>query len=275
MGIRQRNALMKGLPQLRYEPIEKRIRGAIDGQTVVDSTSVYLVWEPRRVVPSYAVPPHDIAGELLPAKMSHVDASVGAPLPDVTQLPVLDPKIPFAAHSTDGEASVIRVGNREIGAFRATDGDLGGRVLLDFDAFDEWYEEDQLNLAHPRDPFHRIDVVPSSRHVRLELDGKVLADSSRPMLLFETMLPARYYLPREDIAVDLQVSEKRTWCAYKGQASYWSPQVGEKIVPDLVWSYLEPLHDAEPVQGLLAFFTERVDLTLDGERRKRPITPWS
>ena len=146
---------------------------------------------------------------------------------------------------------------------------------MNFAAFDAWYEEDERNVGHPRDPFHRIDVLPSSRQVRMELDGQVLAQSSRPALLFETMLPARYYLPRDDIRAELTPSSTRTWCAYKGQASYWSAAAGDRVVPDLAWTYEQPRHDAAQVRGLIAFFNERLDVIVDGERLERPITPWS
>ena len=191
--------------------------------------------------------------------------------------PVLDPSIPFAVHTAEGQAVDLLAGGRtRPGAgFRAADPDLAGYVILDFGAFDAWYEEDELNVAHPRDPFHRIDVLASSRHVRLELDGQVLAESSRPMLLFETMLPTRYYLPREDVRAALVPSPTRTYCAYKGQASYWSAVLGGDQLTDIAWSYAEPLHDATRVRDLVAFFDERIDVTLDGERRPRPITPWS
>jgi uncharacterized protein (DUF427 family) len=159
--------------------------------------------------------------------------------------------------------------------FRPDDADLAGYVILDFTAFDRWFEENELNVAHPRDPFHRVDVLPSSRQVRLELDGQVLAESSRPMLLFETMLPTRYYLPREDVRADLTPTGTRTFCAYKGQASYWSAGAGDHSLTDIAWTYTEPLHDAAEVRGLIAFFDERIDVILDGQRLDRPITPWS
>ena len=118
-------------------------------------------------------------------------------------------------------------------------------------------------------------MLASSRHVRLELDGQVLAESSRPMLLFETMLPVRYYLPREDIRAELSPRSTQSYCAYKGQASYWSVAVRGQAAPDIGWTYQEPLHDAAQVRGLTAFFDERVDVVVDGERHERPITPWS
>jgi uncharacterized protein (DUF427 family) len=198
-------------------------------------------------------------------------------MPDLSRLPVLDPSIPFAVHTTDGQPFDLRAaGAGGAGAaFELADSDLAGHVVLDFASFEAWYEEDEQIVAHPRDPFHRIDVLPSSRHVRVELDGHLLAESIRPRLLFETMLPTRYYLPREDVHADLRPSVTQTYCAYKGAASYWSLDLGGTVVPDLAWSYQNPLRDASDVTGLVAFFNERVDVVLDRVRQERPMTPWS
>jgi uncharacterized protein (DUF427 family) len=126
--------------------------------------------------------------------------------------------------------------------------------------------------ANPHDPFGRIDVLQSSRHVRVEHDGVLLAESSRPMLLFETLLPVRFYLPREDVAVELESSDTSSYCAYKGRASYFSVPDGPR---DVAWTYREPLHDAEQVRDRICFFDERLDVIVDGERRDRPATPWT
>jgi uncharacterized protein (DUF427 family) len=279
MSIQMRGLQAGGIGQLRHEPTAKRIRAVLGGATVLDSTRAVLVWEPRRIVPSYAIPVDDVAGEVVSADAAVVGAADGAGVrvPDVSGSPVLTPADPFAVHTAEGHVADVRAGgqDRPGAGFCPADPDLAGYVVLDFGAFDAWYEEDELNVAHPRDPFHRIDVLTSSRHVSLELDGQVLAESSRPMLLFETMLPARYYLPREDILAELVPSGTRTYCAYKGQASYWSATSGGRILPDIAWTYEEPLHDAARVRGLIAFFGERLDVVLDGERLKRPITPWS
>jgi uncharacterized protein (DUF427 family) len=279
MSTQMRGLLAGGLGELRHEPTAKRIRAVLDGATVLDSTRALLVWEPRRIVPSYAVPVDDVAGEVVPAGAAAAAAAdgTGVRMPDVSELPVLSPSNPFAMHTAEGHAADVRAGrqNRPGAGFCPADPDLAGYVVLDFGAFDAWYEEDELNVAHPRDPFHRIDVLSSSRHVSLELDGQVLAKSSRPMLLFETMLPTRYYLPREDILAALVPSGTRTYCAYKGQASYWSATIGGRALPDIAWTYQQPLNDAARVRGLIAFFGERLDVVLDGERLDRPITPWS
>jgi uncharacterized protein (DUF427 family) len=270
MSVRVRDLLMGELGRLRYEPIDKRIRGVAGGETVVDSTRTRLVWEPGRVVPSYAVPVADVAGEVVAAPGAA--APMPADLPMLGGRAVLDPRIPFAVHSTDGEPVTIRVGGREAAGFRPDDADLDGYVLVDFDGLDEWYEEDERNLGHPRDPFHRIDVVHSSRHVTVEAGGDVLAESSRPYVLFETQLPARYYLPPEDVRMDrLRPSDTSSRCAYKGEASYWALDG----VGDVAWTYRAPLRDAAEVTDRIAFFNERVDMTVDGERLERPRTPWS
>jgi uncharacterized protein (DUF427 family) len=267
---------MGQLGELRWEPTAKRVRAELGGRTVLDSTSAVLVWEPRRVVASYAVPAADISADLVPVSAASVaDDSVGLALPDVSRRPVLDPSIPFEVHTTDGEMLRLRVGDASAAAFRPADGDLAGRVVVDFDGVDAWYEEDERIVAHPRDPFHRIDVLASSRQVRLELDGQLLAASTRPRLLFETLLPVRYYLPREDVRCELRPSETRTWCAYKGEASYWSVVLGDRLVPDMAWGYSDPLLDAVPVGGLAAFFDERVDVIVDGAREDRPTTEFS
>jgi uncharacterized protein (DUF427 family) len=272
-------ALFRHLDELRHAPTAKRVRALLGDDVVADTTAALLVWEPRRVVPTYAIPLTDL--RVAPTGASHEPVTepaeeIGLRLPAVSDRPVLDPSIPFAVHTTDGEPVELRSpGGGPVGrGFRPTDHDLAGHVILDFATFD-WLEEEERIVGHPRDPFHRIDVLESARQVRLELDGQVLAESVRAHLLFESLLPVRFYLPREDLTVDLRPSTTRTWCAYKGEASYWSPDLAGTEVPDLAWSYEAPLHDAIGVEGLVSFFDERVDVLLDGQRRERPVTPWS
>lgn len=276
MALELRTALYGRIDELRYERLAKRIRGRVGGRTVVDSRRALVLYEPRRVVPTYAVPAEDIAAEVVPGGPTQAaNDSVGMRMPDLTRLRVLDPSIPFALHTAPGEAVTIHSGDREVAGFRLADSGLADYVVVDFDAIDEWLEEDEPNVGHPRDPFHRIDILTSSRHVRLELDGVVLAESTEPLLLFETMLPVRFYLRPGEIQVELRPSDTITWCAYKGRAAYFSPVVGGRSVPDLAWTYREPLREAERVRDRIAFFDERIDAVIDGERRVRPITPWS
>lgn len=275
MATQMRQLLWGAHGELRIHPVRKWIRATAADATVVDSRRAFLVWEPRRVVASYAVPEEDVSGELVAAELA---AATEQPVSLETGPPVLDPSTPFSAHSTPGSALTIRTAHGDLpgAAFRAEDPDLAGYVLLDWGAFDQWYEEDEAVVAHPHDPFSRIDCLRSHRHVEISHGGVVLADSTRPTLLFETPLPTRFYLPQEDVAMDLlEPSGTRTHCAYKGQASYWSARLGDAVLADIAWCYPEPLHDAAPVRGLIAFFTERLDLTVDGEAQARPRTPWS
>jgi uncharacterized protein (DUF427 family) len=251
MSLLLRQARREQLGELRHEPTAKWVRALVDGQVVADSTRPVLVWEPRRYIASYAVHAEDLKAELVPVAAKGSDGHV-----------LLHPGIPFSRHSTPGEAFTIRTPGRDLesAAFRPADPDLAGLVLLDFAAFDTWYEEDEVILGNPRDPYHRVDVRRSTRHLRIELDGQVLADTHRPTLVFETNLRTRYYLPREDVLVELEPSDTRTVCAYKGEASYWS--IGHH--DDLVWAYEDPLPDAAGLAGLVAFYDERVQVTVDG-----------
>jgi uncharacterized protein (DUF427 family) len=164
------------------------------------------------------------------------------------------------------------------GAVRAFDGDpeLADHVTVRWDAADSWYEEDEPVIGHPSDPFKRIDVRRSSRHVTVAIDGTVLADTRAAVLLFETGLPTRYYIPPEDVRRDLlEPSERTSICAYKGEASYWSARIDGELRPDVAWTYREPLRDGRDVRDLICFFNERTDITVDGEPAGRPATFWS
>src|SRR4051812_12000834 len=237
------------LDELRYEPTPKRVRGQVDGQTVVDSRRAWLVWEPGRTVPGWCFPREDVRMALLePVE----------PRPDERSAPV-------------GEVWHVASAERAAWSF-AGDAELGDRIQISFYRLDRWLEEEDEVVGHPRDPFKRVDVRHSSRHVRVEVDGELVADSTRPLLVFETGLPVRYYLPREDVRMDLLApSDTRSLCAYKGEASYFSaPGAG-----DVAWFYPDPLPDNAELRDAIAFFNENVDITVDGEPAGRPSTQWS
>jgi len=274
MAVKMMDLLTGELAALRYQPTAKRVRTFLAGEPVADTTAARLVWEPRRVVPIYAVPISSLTAQLLPAGAeSGDDVDTGYRMPDISERAVLDPSVPFAVHTCPGTVYDVIAGEDTAGraAFRPDDSDLNDYVILDFAAF-EWREEDEPIVSHPHDPFSRIDVRRSSRHVRIEHEGRLLAESKRPMLLFETLLPVRYYLPREDVVVRLEPSDKVSFCAYKGRASYFSVVDGPR---DIGWTYHDPLHDAEQVRDRICFFDERLDVTVDGERVTRSVTPWS
>src|SRR3954447_6028436 len=223
---------------LRYEPIEKWVRGEIDGETVVDSKRVWLVWGPDRVVPGWCFPREDVRMDLL----------------------------------TEVEPGVWDVGSAERAAWSFDDPDLEGRIQIDFYPLHRWLEEEAEVVGHPRDPFKRIDVRRSSRHVVVEVDGEVVADSGRPLLLFETGLPVRYYLPREDVRMDLLApSATRSVCAYKGEASHFSAAGAE----DVAWPSPARVPDKGETRDTIPFYNESVDIPVAGEPLERPSTQLS
>lgn len=152
---------------------------------------------------------------------------------------------------------------------------LEDHVTFAFAEMDAWYEEDDEIVGHTIDPYHRVDVRQSSRHVRVSLHGEVLAESTRARVIFETSLPPRWYFPPEDVVAELAPSALQTTCAYKGRASYRSYSAGGPEGENIAWFYPEPLENAARVAGYLAFFGERVDLEVDGERQEHAPTPWS
>lgn len=153
---------------------------------------------------------------------------------------------------------------------------LAGHVSFAFEDVDAWFEEDEELIAHVRDPYHRVDVLPSSRHVVVEVDGVVVADSTHAHALFETGLPTRWYLPKVDVRMDLlEPSATRTQCPYKGEAGYWSVRTGDRRHEDLVWCYATPLPESQRIAGKVAFYDEKVDVTIDGVRQDRPRSPFA
>jgi uncharacterized protein (DUF427 family) len=156
--------------------------------------------------------------------------------------------------------------------------EVDGYVTVPWTAADRWLEEEQEIIVHPRDPFHRVEVLPSTRHVVVRVAGETVAESTRPLILFETSLPPRYYVPREDVRMDLlDPAALRTGCPYKGHAGYWDVVTERGRVPAAAWSYPEPLHEVEPVRGSLCFFQERpeIEVEVDAAPSEAPATAWS
>lgn len=152
--------------------------------------------------------------------------------------------------------------------------DLRGYISFKFNLMDTWHEEAEEIIVHPRDPFHRIDIVQSDRHVRVEIGGVTVAKTNKAMFLFETGLPARYYIPQDDVNMQYltPVEGKQTGCPYKGWANYWSVSVNGQDYGDVVWGYSTPLDESRKIKGLLSFYNEKVDIYVDGQREERPHT---
>jgi uncharacterized protein (DUF427 family) len=268
MAVKMGEFLMESVPRLRFEQTSRRIRVRRGSTTLVDTTSAVLVWEPRRIVPGYAVPEGDLDAKLVPS---------GPPVHALDELPLVLGPENYSLHTSPGQGLDVHVGEEVLSdaAFRLDDPDLAGYVSLDFGAF-TWLEEDEEAVGHPHDPFKRIDILQSSRHVVVAFDGTVLADTTHAVALMETNLPTRWYIPKDDVRMELlEPSSHRTTCAYKGHASYYSVVGAGDAGSDIAWTYPEPMHEAERVRDLVCFFSERTDLNVDGVPLDRPVTPWS
>jgi uncharacterized protein (DUF427 family) len=244
--------------RVRVETAAKRVRAYLGGETVVDSTRPLLVWE-APYYPTYYFPVSDVQAELLDA----------------------DGAVAHSPSRGDGRVLTVRAGGREAmgAAVRYKDSpieELRDAVRLDWDAMDAWFEEDEEVFTHARDPYKRVDILHSSRHVRVEVDGVTVAESAKPTLLFETGLPVRYYLPKTHVRMDLLTpTDTKSYCPYKGEAEYWSIRAGDEVHADLAWSYRAPLPESQKVGSLIAFYNEKLDIYVDGVLQERPRTKFS
>ena len=245
---------------LYFDPVPYRLRGFFAGEAVFDTLNAKLLYETAHLA-VYYVPEEDLQHELL------------EPSDKQTHCP----------HKGQASYRSIRVGDRfepdavwnypepiDPAAF------LSGHAAFYWGKLDEWWVEDEQVFGHPRDPYHRIDTYRTTRPVRVSVDGEVVAESTRAVALFESGLPPRFYMPADDVRMELfEPSETKTRCAYKGVASYWHVRAGDTLHEDLAWTYPEPERDALSVRDLICFFNERVDLEVGGEAQERPVTQWS
>jgi uncharacterized protein (DUF427 family) len=239
---------------LHIERSPRRVRTYFGGRLIADSEHVLLVYETKRP-PAYWFPIADV-------RMAHLEQSQ-QPVDSIRWRLVVKDRI---AHNA-ARAYIKSTGDRAA---------LEGHLTFYWDEMDAWFEEDEQVFVHPRDPYTRVDTVHSSRHVRVEIEGVTVAETRRPVLVFETGLPIRYYIPKLDVRIDLlESTESVTRCPYKGVARYWSVRVGDRLVKDIVWSYPAPIPECPKIENLLSFHNEHVDLYVDEVLRERPITPFS
>ncbi|WNV88885.1 DUF427 domain-containing protein [Umezawaea sp. Da 62-37] len=238
------------VPVDHVQPVPRRIRALLAGEVVLDTTRALHVWE-HRFYPQYYVPRADVRPDVLVDEHHERRTSRGL----------------ARVHG------VRAAGEHRVGA-ALHHPDFHDAVRFDWAAADQWFEEDEQVFVHPRSPYVRVDALRSSRAVRIEVDGVVVAESSAPVMVFETGLPTRYYLSRTD--VDFRVLTRTatvTACPYKGTTTdYWSVTTPAGTHQDLAWSYSFPTKELLPIAGLVAFYNEEVDVVLDGVRQERPVT---
>ena len=248
-------------PLFRFEDSPRRVRAIFAGQTIADSTRMKLLFETRRL-PIYYFPADDVR---------------------------MDPLVPSDHREQSPYKGEATYWSAQVGARRADDAawayqdppadlaEIKGYVAFYWDKMDAWFEEDDEVFVHARDPYHQVDVLNSSRHVRVVIGGETVAETRRPRLLFETNLPPRYYIPKADVRMELlEPTDTSTSCPYKGTARYWSVNVSGRTYRDYAWSYPAPIPECPKIENLVAFFNERVDaIYVDGEQVAVPVTPWS
>jgi uncharacterized protein (DUF427 family) len=243
------------------EPAPRRVRATLGNEQIFDTTSARYVWE----VPYY--PQYYV------------------PLEDIDMRFVIDEGHEQSTRQGTAHRHGLRAGGIERpGAVRVFGEDaiagVAGTARFDWPALDAWYEEDEQVFVHPRSPYSRVDALRSHRHVRVSLEGIILADTTSPVLVFETGLPTRYYIDRTDLAFEhLAPSDTQTACPYKGVTSgYWSVRVDGQVQRDhrdLAWAYDFPTRQLAPIAGLIAFYNEKVEIEVDGRPLPRPATHFS
>ncbi|CCM04246.1 uncharacterized protein FIBRA_06413 [Fibroporia radiculosa] len=236
--------------QPHIEPSPRRIRILFAGTYIVDTQRSKLVW-------------------LKPYYPTYFFESADVPMRYLKEV----------SKSADVQTYDVVVGERkaEAAATEHLAGDLEGLIEIKFGAMDAWFEEEEQVFVHPKDPYKRVDVLQSSRHVRVEVNGVEVANTRKPRLLFETSLPVRTYIPKTDCRMDLLVSsDLTTSCPYKGTANYYSVKTpsGETF-KDIAWWYHVPLPECADIKGFIAFYDEKVDVWVDGVHQKRPNSIWS
>lgn len=253
---------------VRTETSDKWVRAVVGETVVVDSRAPVLFYEDRFPVPGYAFARSDVRVDLL---RQTVDAPVGRPMGEAGFFGPKGPVSQWFDLEVEGRVLPHAVWVRDDPALR----DL---LVVSWQPglLDRWLEEEEEVAGHPRDPHKRVEALNSSRHVEIALDGVVLADSRAPVLLFETDLPTRYYLPREDVDLEaLSPSTNRSLCPYKGVADQYWDAVGPPAAQGVAWSYSAPYPAVGKIVGRIAFYNEMVDVTVDGVELDRPVSPFS
>lgn len=244
--------------KIRVEPAPRRVRAYLGGEVVADTVNALYVWE-RPYYPTYYFPAADVRTDLL------------APTGDTHRSP------------SRGKAEVhtVKAGGKEAAGaaswYRESPiEEIEDHIRFDWEAMDAWFEEDEEVYVHPRDPYTRVDVLQSSRHVEVVVNGVKVADSHQPRLLFETGLPTRYYLPKTDVRMDLLTpTDLETHCPYKGTANYYSVEADSEVFENLVWWYKHPIPESAKIAGYVAFYNEKVDIYVDGQLQERPKRKFS
>lgn len=240
----------------RVEPSPRRVRGYLGDELIFDTMSARYVWEVP-YYPQYYIPLNDVQPSVLRDENHPQTVQFG----------------PSRLFSVIGPTATLQSAAR---VFDDDGGPVSGLVRFEWSAL-SWFEEDEPIYGHPRNPYARVDALRSHRHITVAVDGVPLAETRSPVLLFETGLPTRYYIDQTDVTFEhLEPTNTQTLCPYKGVTSgYWSVRAGDTVQADLAWTYHTPLPAVAPIANMVAFYNEKVDITLDGVALPRPQTHFS
>ncbi len=245
---------------LRFEPASRRIRAFLAGTAIADSTNAQLLLEGNGI-PVVYFPMDDVRMDLMEPsnRRTHCPHKGDVSYWNIQAGEATARNAAWSYRNPIPQAEEIR-----------------DQVAFYWDKMDGWFEGDDEIFAHPRHPFHRVDVIHSSGHIWVVVKGETVAETTRPRLLFETLLPTRYYMPKLDVRMELlQPSETVTRCPYKGRATYFDVVVGGEVLKDLVWVYENPIPECPRIENLVCFLNEKVDIYVDGRLSEVPKTPWA
>ena len=239
--------------RVRIEPSRKQVRVMLGGQIVASTTSPLLVWEVP-YYPTYYFPESDVKTDML---VETGETKKSPSRGEATQYAV-------KVNGSEGVAYSFKEPKVD---------ELAGYYAFVWKTMDHWFEEDEEVWVHARDPYTRIDVLPSGRRVRVEVAGVTVADTTNAFFLYETGLPTRHYMPKTDVRMDLLTPTVTvTECPYKGAARYWTVTVDGSDHNDIAWGYDAPLPESQKVAGMVAFYNERVDVYIDEVLEEKPKT---
>jgi uncharacterized protein (DUF427 family) len=242
--------------RVKIEQSDRRVRVMLGGEIVADTTRPLLVWEVP-YYPTYYFPESDVETDLL--------VETG----ETRRSPSRGEAVQYAVKVNGAEGAAYSFPEPKID-------EIAGHYAFVWKTMDHWFEEDEEVFVHPRDPYTRIDILGSSRRVRVDIDGETVADTTNAMFLFETGLPTRYYIPKPDVRFDLLTpTDTKTACPYKGTARYWSATVAGETHEDIVWGYDFPLPESQKVAGMVCFYNEKVDLYIDEKLQEKPKTKFT
>lgn len=242
--------------RVKIEQGGKRVRVMLGGEIVADTSNPLLVWEVP-YFPTYYFPEADVRTDIF-VETGETKSS------------------PSRGEATQFEVKVNGAQGRAYSFLDPKIEEIGGHYAFVWDTMDHWFEEEEEVYTHARDPYTRIDILPSSRRVRIDIDGVTVADTCNGSMLFETNLPTRYYMPKTDVDMSLFTpTDKATYCPYKGTARYWTATVNGETYENILWGYDYPLPESQKIAGMVAFYNEKVDIYVDEELQEKPNTKFS